>query len=669
MKPEYEEALYEFLENVTEPFSLGNVIVFLKMMVRGRAPHLTREIRDILNSGSIAFKNGEDRWISRRGFFEPVPFVISPSRLELLNGILVPGHRCLPFANPDVMPHNFTFFWNNEPIPWETTEGPPGDFYPYYLLFGEEYVSQYVAKDNPENEIAYNSDAFEDPIEVSIHTLDMRQIYRETAFIPGDRFVVKTRDWKKSSFDFSLVKKDAWAEKDLDAWRSAAEAGFAVSFERMGACSCTEEQIVFAYWLGSRRMCEVPAYSLEEFIYEKTVSIETTTYGIETRYWFAGKDIPDLEYLQSYFPAAERSMIEEILFNFGVPVSEYVIQSYVRDALFCKDYKELDVVRIASRIAPPSTGIPGNDLETIAAYILRALMEFQRVYSRFSDQFMGPIRQRAAELHTAVIDLACRLRKGDFDPSWLPKHTFLILSQVQSHAAMLLEDLDEEDAPSEEELEAMDNSLDSMIEAYEDIKRLLDDSLNNFRRNKLSLVKSDGHGTSSFWKILQLSLGGTNVWRRIGMPGASRLEELHRVIQALFSWDNRWPYRFSTQSPVWKEEITLEELDAGGFAEVLYEYGSIWTVKIIVISSYEAEEGERIHCIAGEYASPPSFVEGPLRFKKFLADLTRGNKQKWRLVRSGEYEDFNPEAFSLEECNNRLEGILLYERTGTETEL
>jgi hypothetical protein len=65
-----------------------------------------------------------------------------------------------------------------------------------------------VARDNPENESAFNCDPFEDPPEVSIHTLDMRNIFRETSFIPGDRFVVRSRDWKKGHFDLEKVEKD-----------------------------------------------------------------------------------------------------------------------------------------------------------------------------------------------------------------------------------------------------------------------------------------------------------------------------------------------------------------------------------------------------------------------------------------------------------------------------
>jgi hypothetical protein len=155
MTPEQEEALYEFLESVTEPFTLENVTAYIRMMVSHRSARMVSDIAEFINSRNLAFRMGPDQWLSRRGCFEPMRFVISPTRLELLNGILIPGHRCVPFANPSLLPHDYTFCWQGELIPWGTTEGPPDDFYPYFSVFGEEYAHQYIARDNPDNEIAY----------------------------------------------------------------------------------------------------------------------------------------------------------------------------------------------------------------------------------------------------------------------------------------------------------------------------------------------------------------------------------------------------------------------------------------------------------------------------------------------------------------------------------
>ncbi len=197
MTPNQEDALFNFLENVTEPFTLADITEFVLMLDPTRAENVPAEVAALIEFHNVAFRLDSRQWVSRRGCFEEVPFVINPTKLELLNGILIPGHRCIPFANPGALPHEYQFFWQGKKIPWTTTEGPPEEFYPYYYIFGEEYAPQYVARDNPENESAFNYDPYEDPPEVSIHTLDMRNIFREASFVPGDRFVVRTKDWKE----------------------------------------------------------------------------------------------------------------------------------------------------------------------------------------------------------------------------------------------------------------------------------------------------------------------------------------------------------------------------------------------------------------------------------------------------------------------------------------
>jgi hypothetical protein len=476
------------------------------------ARRLGGEIYSFINARNLAFRVDKKRLISRRGCFEPVPFVIAPSRTEIMNGILIPGHRCIPFANPILLPQEYTFMWKGNPVPYTTTEGPPEDFYPYYCLFGEEYAPQYVARDNPENEAAFNGDPYEDPPEVSIHTLDMRNVYRSVSFAPGDVFSVRTLDWKNGVFELERVPQGAWPQTELYDWFEAAEAGFRFSFEYKGPLSSTEEQIALAYWYGGKRMRELPAYALDDFLYNRTEQIETVPYGIETRFWYAGKEIPDQMHHYADQAPPDRTVVEEILFRHGIPVSEYVIQSYIRDALF---RKEEDPSLILERIAPPPIAgdLNRDERKFLSRYIEEVFVEFSVSYSQFSERTMGPARQRVGELHTVVVELMARLKRTGINSAWLPKHTFVILSQIQGHAASVLEDLDTDETPEAVELDAMENSLDSMIETYEDMRCLIEEAMESFRRSNISVVSQ-----GALWINVQASLGGTDIWRRFVLP-------------------------------------------------------------------------------------------------------------------------------------------------------
>ena len=650
-----EEALYDFLDNATRPFELDEAVSYIKKTGPVKTSRLTAEVDAFIKTRNLAFPSGERRWVSRRTCFEPLTFVISPTRLELVNGILIPGHRCVPFVNAGLLPQEYNFFWQGRPVPDTTTEGPPEEFYRFYSIFGEEYAPQYVARDNDENEEAFNSDPYDDPPEVSIRTLDMRNIYREVSFVPGDRFTVRTIDWKEGSFALEKVSREEWAEEDLAEWLRAAEEGFAKSFANPGPAFCTEEQIAFAYWHGGTRMREVPAYSLEEFLYEKTDRVETTAYGIETRFWHAGREIPDLKNLDSGGARPDRTPVEEILHKLKIPVSEYVIQSYGLDSLF-RENGDADMV--VTRLVPPSVDLAPRDRKLLAEYVEGVLAEFRLFYNPFTDKKVGSIRQRAGELHTAVIDLASRLGRGDIDQSWLPRHTFIVLSQIQSHTAAVMEDLDSDESPPEDEYDAVDNSLDSMIETYEDIKAMIDEALDSFRRNKLSVIRAGSSAETVTERLLQVSIGGIDVWRRLIVPESCPLAELHRIIQTVFGWRDSQDHRFSAEKEETLDgETLISDLEDRSVIELLYEYGQKWTVRIMILSRYETPGSRPVRCVAGAGAAPPEFIGGPLKFRKALFALESGNDMDRLGARQELGTEFTPDDFDINVCNRLLNTV------------
>ncbi|MCL2380469.1 MAG: plasmid pRiA4b ORF-3 family protein [Treponema sp.] len=662
-----EETLYDFLDNAAGAFELDDIVSFMRRAEPSRFNQLAMETEIFINSRNLAFSSGKRQWISRRGFFGPLSFVISPSRLELVNGILVPGHRCVPFANPGLLPQEYSFFWQGSQVPFTTTEGAPEEFYPFYSVYGEEYAPQYVARDNDKNEAAFNSDPYDEPPEVSVKTLDMRNIYREASFVPGDRFTVRTLDWKKGHFELGKSGKDDWNPADLAAWLEAAEEGFELSFNVLGPASCTEEQLAYAYWYAPPRMREIPAYSLEEFLYKRTEKVETVPYGIETRFWHAGREIPDHKGLDTGNAARpDKTPVEEILHRLKIPASEFIVQSYVRDSLY-REGGETPL--IVERIAPASIELDNRSRKLLACYVESVLEDFRDFYSPFADKAMGPIRTRAGELHTAVIDLASRLGKGDIDPSWLPRHTFIILSQIQNHTAYALEDMNTDESPPDTELDALDGSLDGMIETYEDIKELIDEALDKFRRNKLTIIRAGNNSGAVSERLIQLTIGGIDVWRRLVFAESRTLGELHWIIQAAFGWRGSQGFKFSAENIPEKSErnlfsggidlnTSIKELEGQNVFGLIYEYGTIWNVRIMILSRHESPAQKPVRCVAGAGAAPPEYINGPLKFKRAVSALESGNDMERLGARKELGMEFSPGEFDMDACNRNLAAVL-----------
>jgi hypothetical protein len=657
MTVEQEDALYNFLEQRAEPFTLKEAAMSARSKDFRKFGRLKGEIAEIFINRHIVFPVGENKWISRYGCFAKSQFVITPTRLELLNGILIAGHRCIPFANPFVMPQDYKFFWHGNEIKVTDSEGAPDEFYPFFSIFGEEYAPQYIARDNPENELAFDEESGEDPDEVSLKTFDMRQVYRESLFVPGDRFLVRIKDWKMASFELERVAKDAWTQIDLEEWQKIAESAFLESFEEIGPGIATEEQIAWAFFKGGPRMRNVPAYSLEDFLYEKTDKIDVTAFGLESRFWYAGKEIPDYKRMEGIRTQIDETPIERVLLMHNIPISEFVVQAYVRDALFRND---TDLTHIVERIVPSSAGMSNWDRDFIAAYVANEIEETAKYYSVFTDQKTGPIRQQAAELHSAVINLALRLGKGEIDLSLLPKHAFIVLSQIQIYSSGILEDIDTDVVPTEVELNAIDNSMENMIDIFDEMKEMIDLSRDNFRRNNISLVQKDENAKET-WRTVQISIGGTDIWRRLLIPSSYKLIDLQKIILAVFKWtgflDHCWVFEYSSDLDLQNENQnlletkTLEELASHCIKEFTYEYGSHWTVKIILSPCNEANI-EKVVCVAGACASPPEKVEGPLRLRRFVSALEKNNNDKEKAAAHAELgEGFDPAAFSVDDCN------------------
>jgi hypothetical protein len=496
----------------------------------------------------------------------------------------------------------------------------------------------------------------------------MRNVYRSCSFAPGDVFSVKTVDWKNGVFELERVADGTWSQAGLYDWFEAAEAGFRLAFEYKGPAASTEEQIALAYWYGGRRMRELPAYALDDFLYARTEQIETVPYGIETRFWYAGKEIPDRLHHYSDQVPPDRTVVEEILFRSGIPVSEYVLQSYIKDALF---RKEEDTALILERVAPEpiASSLNKDERKWISRYLDEVFAEFSLSYSPFSERIMGPVRRRVAELHTAVVELMARFKRSGVSFAWFPRHTFVILSQIQGHAAGVLEDLDVDEAPPQAELDAMENSIDSMLETYEDMRCLIEESMESFRKNSISLVK--GASGELDWVSVQARIGGTEIWRRFLVPSWATLGDIHEIIRIIFGWSGNSRCRFleddlkrDTAYSLPAKDLgpgrVLEELNVSGLVELICEYGSIWNVRLLFLFRQEAPPSGKLICTEGEGASPPESINGPIRFRRLVQDL--GKEGEKSLARASLGENFDPAVFDLASCNEQLSKLDLSQK-------
>ena len=92
------------------------------------------------------FKVSKKQYLSRAGCFTGRYFAIKPTQYEIDNGILIPGDRCMPFVDPEMLPDELTFFVDKIPVERRVSEFPLNELLKHYNLYGEEYSAQYLQK-------------------------------------------------------------------------------------------------------------------------------------------------------------------------------------------------------------------------------------------------------------------------------------------------------------------------------------------------------------------------------------------------------------------------------------------------------------------------------------------------------------------------------------------
>ncbi|MEU4234343.1 type II toxin-antitoxin system Phd/YefM family antitoxin [Nonomuraea sp. NPDC026600] len=132
------------------------------------------------------------------------------------------------------------------------------------------------------------------------------------------------------------------------------------------------------------------------------------------------------------------------------------------------------------------------------------------------------------------------------------------------------------------------------------------------------------------------------VWRRIQVPSAASLFDLHNVIQAAMGWQNYHLHLFAKD---WVEygdnatseyDVTLARLlpEAGEHLAYRYDFGDMWDHDLVVEKIHQpAPKAIYPRCSAGGRACPPEDSGGPEGFAELLRVLRHKKGWKYRQAR------------------------------------
>jgi hypothetical protein len=173
---------------------------------------------------------------------------------------------------------------------------------------------------------------------------------------------------------------------------------------------------------------------------------------------------------------------------------------------------------------------------------------------------------------------------------------------------------------------------------------------------------------------IKVTLAGSRppIWRRLELPSAIPLQRLHKVIQAVFGWEDYHSWVFETPSGrygVADRELRIGSAAAKRLDQVApgpkarfgytYDFGDDWEHDILVEAVTDPQPGVAYpRCLTGRRACPPEDCGGIWGYEdllEILADPAHEEHQErleWLGLDSA--DRFDPAAFDTAQANTAL---------------
>jgi hypothetical protein len=175
--------------------------------------------------------------------------------------------------------------------------------------------------------------------------------------------------------------------------------------------------------------------------------------------------------------------------------------------------------------------------------------------------------------------------------------------------------------------------------------------------------------------VLRVELLGIEplIWRRVRVPAAMTLRDLHGVLQTVMGWQDCHLHEFRvgevligvTDRPELEVPETKEDEKEWPVAQVLatgvsefeyvYDFGDHWAHRVILEPATRSRiPGVGVLCLAGEGACPPEDVGGPPGYGQFLDALADASHSEHKTYVDWVGGVWDVKGFDLNRVNRQL---------------
>ena len=315
------------------PFSAKELLA----MLCGLGHKITiNELREFLDNDIRVFALQKNMYITRAGAFTNQIFSFVPTQREVEQKVFIPGDRCMPFVDLDILSFSLSFEYMGKKLPNKLFSTDCNTARDLFCLYGDEFSAQYISSDPACKDLHIAENSFELPFKLNLTGISMEPIFEQVDFKYGDRILCRVYDWDKGIIElipllthklnpFQISSEDMERQK----WNETLENALLESFDSMGPCSSIEEQLANVFYENKNQLCVPDCGSIHEFLdYSKKVALEL--FGVETRLWFKGQDVPAVgKWNEGMYVGDDRAIP-----YFMLP--DFVIDCYIKDQMYEK---------------------------------------------------------------------------------------------------------------------------------------------------------------------------------------------------------------------------------------------------------------------------------------------------------------------------------------------
>lgn len=478
-------------DTIRSPMEMFSVKKLHGMLQKKRVKISLEELKEYLENHPLVVPLDKNLYITRAGLFTGYVFSFKPTRYEIENNFFITGHRCLPFVDPDMLPHEITFRYKGMIIPGRICEVQTSEIFPLYALFGEEFAPQYIAFDPANQESDFSACDYEFPSKLFLTVTSMKKIYQIKSFQYGDRIVCRVHDWNSGIIDINVLSEkkenpfeESLSEKIRNNWFETAENGLLKVFDSYGPCDSIEKQLMYMYLTCHKDLCVPECGSAEELL-ERSKKIAVEYYGVESRIWRRNEDIPAVGPWNDEAEQIPKEEYEKSMSGI-IPLPDCIIHAFILDSLY---RKEPDCTELVKRILPEQVSVNEYGKVLLILHLMQKRDIIRKQYNWFADYVSGKLRQKALSLYLRIFALICDLDASGIDIPQLPQQPLVIVSQLLGHVSRLITSFSGSMPISEKDFAAMRISLDGMELSFEESEEILRGEIKKHRSDGFFVIK------------------------------------------------------------------------------------------------------------------------------------------------------------------------------------